>query len=152
MKKIVFLITLWISIIDVYSQKSIKDLEYIDASASFTSYYAKIGSIKKVGNKTYKVWIYSYPQYGHEDECRNSMVNEHNNEKYSNFTHSVSLYNVDCNNVKIGTSKIIDYATNGEILFSSEYYTTIYSDVVPDTIGESIYEYVCKYVMENKVK
>ena len=54
MKRLLLIFILYIIVFDVYSQKLDKGLEYIGATTSFISYYGKISTIKKDGNKTYK--------------------------------------------------------------------------------------------------
>ncbi len=152
MKRLLLIFILYIIVFDAYSQKLDKGLEYIGATTSFISYYGKINTIKKDGNKTYKIWIYSYPQMGHENECKERMIKDNNNTQYGDFAYSIALYYVECGKDNIGLKSTIDYAKNGEIIFNHEYYLPNYSTVVPDTMGETIYEYVCKYVNENKFK
>lgn len=109
-------------------------------------YSYKKGKTEKEGGQ-YIVQVFDsivYSDEGREKIIQNRRKDELSTEGYDNLSNQNNLLEIDCKKRKINLLSVTEYATNGEILFSSSFDKPKWDNIVPDSKADLILKRVCE--------
>jgi hypothetical protein len=117
-------------------------LERYDNGDVFSYNKVKIKHIKK---KIVQVWV----KFDYSDEGRKSYIHGMkkyggSTEGYSNLSQTKTLYRIDCKNEMRQIISSIDYDEDGQILGTSTFDKTKWTDIVPGSTMGTLRNKVCK--------
>lgn len=121
-----------------------KNWVWFSDSGNCSWYYDKT-RIKTMPNKHIRVWTRE------ETDDVNTYIDDLNKKKlptkgYENFSHSLSLHEIDCNSENKEIISFVDYDNEGKVLstFSISKEEINMEPVVPGSIMDALYKVVCK--------
>lgn len=71
---------------------------------------------------------------------------------YSEFSHSLRVYEVDCKNRRLRITAVVDYNKRGSALESLELESGNWANLSPDSLADSLASTVCLYSNKNGVQ
>jgi len=109
------------------------------------SFFYDKTSIRKHPNGHIRVWIKikvdDVSAYIEERKKKYQKPKE-----YENYSHSLDLWEFDCDSVSLGVISIIDYDDKGKVLdsYNLDEKSFKMTSIIPDSVGEGLYKMVCK--------
>ena len=113
------------------------DWMFYSTTDSFTFYYDK-DSINRLSKDIFKVWV----KIQAKEKGINYMM-EKMGGIYKDYSHGMTLYEINCAEKKIRTLSAIFYSKKGEVLGSSSL-STEWDFIPPESLGEDLYKALCK--------
>jgi len=107
------------------------------------SFFYDKTSIKQLPNKHIRVWTRMETDNisAYLDERKRNVLPINN---YENFSHSLYLYEFDCDKREIGIASSIDYDNQGNVLDGVDKTSLTLRPIVPDSIAEALFIIVCQ--------
>ena len=135
--------------------KIMKFILLLTTLLSFNSYSAEwkevsniweldTSSIHKSYNGNTKFWVREV--YTKEKISNLKKIQQKHGIKkdYSKYSYTLSMYELNCSERKIGISSNVSYDKNNEVIEKMDFEFPDMESIVPDSEGENIIQYVCK--------
>ncbi len=101
---------------------------------------------KRTDKGTIRVWIKQELLPYAFDEKERITKDHHYQSEYAKFSHTLTMYELDCRNDKIKSLSYIDYDDDGNVLSSVDQTDSNvkWRAVIPDSRGEEIFQFFCQ--------
>jgi hypothetical protein len=103
-------------------------------------------SITKLSSENIRIWLKAYHVM---DELQNFRDKSVIDDKYSSYSHSIYLWEINC---KMRTSKLLyfaDYDKTDHTLNFQKYENSSFDYIIPGSVSESLYKKCCYQTKKN---
>ena len=101
-------------------------------------------SIHKSYNGNVKFWVREKSSQEKISNLKKTLQKVGENKNFSKYSYTLSMYELNCKERKIGLSSVVFYDKSDEIIFHFDDEFPTMESIVPNTEGENIIQYVCK--------
>ena len=121
-----------------FTESSVNDVLYDKKILSVTD------DIKKITVRTY------YSEKGKSDFIRTLVSRGRDVRGYVNFSHSDTVWLVNCKKKESDLSSFAEYDTDYKIISTYNAKEIMYEPIIPNTVGDILYQIVCRHNSKEK--
>ena len=100
-------------------------------------------SIQKLSNGNIKVWFKHILPTEVTSKIQSDLRNIGIDKNYSNYSYSLSLFEINCSQRTQRSNSGIDYTFDNRVIDSYELPNGKFSSVIPDSEGDFNFKYIC---------
>lgn len=101
-------------------------------------------SIHKANSGNVKFWVRETSSQEKIANLKKTLQKVGENKNFSKYSYTLSMFQLNCAERKIGLSSVVFYDKSNQIIFHFDDEFPTMEAIVPNTEGENIIQYVCK--------